>query len=141
MKTELPEGIEPDEIWRDVKRDLKNRFIGKLALTYRLNLKVLPSSLLNRAEPSSVSSVIVDSGSSEFFTTIKLFTLDRIGLLYRITHTLADLRLLIRVAKISTKGKYVSDLFYVQDLMGMKIKEKERLREIKRALLQQVNQR
>jgi [protein-PII] uridylyltransferase len=46
-------------------------------------------------------------------TIVEVFTRDRMGVLYAITQTLADLGLDISLAKISTEGEKVADVFYV----------------------------
>lgn len=46
-------------------------------------------------------------------TIVEVFTLDRVGVLYAITQTLADLGLDISLAKVSTEGEKVADVFYV----------------------------
>ena len=54
------------------------------------------------------------------FTLIEVFADDRVGLLYMITHTLFNLELDIRMAKIATKADQIADVFYVRDLEGQK---------------------
>lgn len=46
-------------------------------------------------------------------TIVEVFTLDRVGVLYAITQTLADLGLDISLAKVSTEGEKAADVFYV----------------------------
>jgi [protein-PII] uridylyltransferase len=46
-------------------------------------------------------------------TIVEVFTRDRMGVLYAITQTLADLGLDISLAKVSTEGEKVADVFYV----------------------------
>jgi [protein-PII] uridylyltransferase len=46
-------------------------------------------------------------------TIVEVFTLDRAGVLYAITQTLADLGLDISLAKVSTEGEKAADVFYV----------------------------
>ena len=81
-------------------------------------------------KPSLPPKVVVDNRSSDFFTLIEVFADDRVGLLYRITKTLFDFELDIRIAKIATKGDQVADVFYVRDLLGRKVENEERLRRI-----------
>ena len=45
-------------------------------------------------------------------TIVEVFTLDRVGVLYAITQTLAELGLDISLAKVSTEGEKVADVFY-----------------------------
>jgi len=139
MVTRLLSSNHPDEIWKQMKSDLENTFTGKLALTYRLNLKVLPPIPSNLSKHSSGQNVVVDNKMSDSFTLIQVFTQDRLGLLYKITRTLTDLRLVIRTARVSTENDQVADEFYVHDLTGKKVEEKEQMEEIKRAILHQIS--
>ena len=81
----------------------------------------------------------MDNESSDFFTLVEVFADDRVGLLYLITRTLFDLKLDIRIAKISTKGEQIADVFYVRDLEGQKVTHKEHVNEITRALLYEMS--
>ncbi len=118
---------------------MENTFTGKLALTYRLNLKVLHPIPSNLSNHSSGQNVVVDNKISDSFTLIQVFTQDKLGLLYKITRTLTDLRLAIRTARISTENNQATDEFYVHDLTGKKVEEKEQIEEIKRAILHQIS--
>ena len=82
--------------------------------------------------------MIIDNESSDFSTLIEVFADDRVGLLYKITRTLFELRLDIRIAKISTKVDQIADVFYVRDLDGQKIEDEDHLKEIKEALIYQI---
>jgi [protein-PII] uridylyltransferase len=82
----------------------------------------------------------VDNQSSDFFTLIEVFADDRVGLLYLITHTLFNLKLDIKIAKIATKGDQIADVFYVRDLYGQKMEDEDQLKEIERALLHRLGQ-
>ena len=46
-------------------------------------------------------------------TIVEVSTRDRVGVLYAITHTLAELGLDISLAKVTTEGEKVADVFYV----------------------------
>jgi len=131
--------INPDETWRKIKVDLKNTFNGKLALSYRLSQKAMPSIISSHGRPSLPPDVVVDNKSSDFFTLIEVFASDRVGLLYLITRTLFDLRLDIRIAKTGLKGDQIADVFYVRDLEGQKLEDEEQVKEIKRALIHQLS--
>jgi len=132
--------IHSDETWEKVRKDLENRFKGKLSLTYRLDQKSQSSILSPRYPSPRPPQVIVDNASSDFFTLIEVFADDHIGLLYLITRCLFDLRLDIRIAKISTKGDQAADVFYVRDLDGQKVEDATQVEEIKKALLHQLKQ-
>jgi [protein-PII] uridylyltransferase len=77
-----------------------------------------------------------DCDVSREHTVIDIFAHDEIGLLYRITRTLADLGLYIHVAKISTKVDQVTDTFYVKDIFGQSIRDESRREDIRKVLLE-----
>lgn len=129
-----------DETWKRIQRDLKNIFRGKLYLPYRLSQKNVPSLVSAHTKHARPPRVVVNNESSDFFTVIEVFAEDRIGLLYQITHTLTNLRLDIRVAKIATKGDLIADVFYVRDLEGQKVEDEDQVEEIRAALRQQLEQ-
>ena len=60
---------------------------------------------------------------------------DSVGLLHRLTHTLADLELDVRSARVSTLGAEVVDAFYVVEADGRPIDDAARRTDIERALL------
>ena len=140
IKTGPIQTIDPEAIWKKVMSDVQNRLTGKLALAPRLNMKLIASVRRRAEEILDDSRVVVDNASSDLFTLIKISARDRLGLLYWITQVLHDLRLVIRVARITTTAGRVEDVFYVHDAEGKKIEEREQVKEIKRALLYQVSQ-
>ena len=72
--------------------------------------------------------VTIDNRSSEEFTVIDVFTQDRVGLLFTITHTLFELGMEIHLARISTNADQALDVFYVSDREGDKVTDLERMR-------------
>ena len=131
--------IHPQETWNRMRKDLRNTFTGKLSLAYRLSKKAEPSILSKKKEPTRPPVVVVDNDSSDFFTLIEVFSNDRPGLLYLITHTLTNLRLDIRIAKIATMGDQIADVFYVRDLEGQKVEDKDQVEEIRKTLVHQLS--
>jgi len=89
-------------------------------------------------KPKHPPHVTINNTTSDFFTLVEVFANDRVGLLYLITRTLFELRLDIRIAKIATKGDQIADVFYVRDLLGQKVEDKDQIEEIERALLYQL---
>jgi [protein-PII] uridylyltransferase len=75
-----------------------------------------------------------DNEVSDNRTLIEVETEDRIGLLYTISQTLAELAIDIAGAKISTEKGAGIDSFYVREIDGSKILAPERQRAIERKL-------
>ncbi len=78
--------------------------------------------------------VTVDNGASDFFTVIEVGAPDRIGLLYDITRTLAELELDVHLAKVATYTDRVIDAFYVRDALGRKLDDAEQTSAVGAAL-------
>ncbi len=78
--------------------------------------------------------VTIDNSLSNDLTVIEVRGLDRPGLLFHLTKTLSDLNLDISSAHIATYGEKAIDVFYVTDLLGGKITNKERQYQIRKAL-------
>ena len=69
---------------------------------------------------------------------VDVFSPDRPGLLFAITHTLFELGYVIHLARISTNAELALDVFYICDRAGNKVEELERMRTLKAALLGQL---
>ncbi len=65
--------------------------------------------------------VLVNNSWSDEYTVVEVSGLDRPGLLFDLTRSIATLNLNIGSAHISTFGERVVDVFYVTDLTGQKI--------------------
>jgi [protein-PII] uridylyltransferase len=65
-----------------------------------------------RVTPAVATDIRLHDDSTQA-TIVEVSTRDHPGLLYAITHTLAELGLDISLAKISTEGEKVADVFYV----------------------------
>jgi [protein-PII] uridylyltransferase len=94
--------------------------------------------LLQKRVPKVSTVIQIDNEASEPFNIIEVFTDDRIGVLFDITHELHQLGLSIHVAKISTNVDQVADVFYVADQSGAKVTDPERLEQIKNTLYQRL---
>ena len=70
------------------------------------------SGMPKRVTPGVVTEIKL-SDESNAATIVEIATQDRMGVLYAITQTLADLGLDISLAKIATEGEKVADTFYV----------------------------
>jgi [protein-PII] uridylyltransferase len=121
--------------WPRVMADLELVLDGRLALQARLSERVRTYA---RGKPGLIAGrapmVGFDDRASVDATVIDVQAADGIGVLYRITHALAELDLDIRSAMVQTLGERVHDAFYVRD-RGGKITDARTLAEIERAIL------
>lgn len=104
-----------DGRWRKLGADLRNLLGGppdpsKVAalIAQRRPLSRMP----RRVTPQVATEIRIHDDSTRA-TIVEVFTRDRVGVLYAITQTLADLGLDISLAKVSTEGEKVADVFYV----------------------------
>ncbi len=80
----------------------------------------------------------MDNSVSDFYTVVEVFTHDRPGLLYRVAQKIFEMGLNLWMARISTKVDQVVDAFYIQDLSGGKIEDEEKIRMIKKEVLEEL---
>ncbi len=130
-----PDALYADEVWARVRRAIKYAQTGKLSLDYRLAEK-RNGFLAKKAGPGGgkAPEVSVDNEASELFTLVEVGADDRIGLLYDIAGALCDLDLEVHLAKASTSGDRIRDVFYVRSWEGGKVCDRERLAELRGAL-------
>lgn len=76
-------------------------------------------------DPITQGSIEIDFEEHNKFTIIDIYAPDKIGLLYTITHKMAELGLTVAFAKISTKVDGVLDAFYIQKNNGEKLRKSE----------------
>jgi [protein-PII] uridylyltransferase len=120
-----------EERWREFRSTLRRVLEGRLSLEHRVHGK--------RAHyPSPKGDLPVEvtahNDVSDVFTVVEVGCPDRIGLLFDITATLAELDLDVHLAKVATYGERVVDTFYVRDQLGRKIEEPERIADVERAV-------
>ncbi len=87
--------------------------------------------------PRVRTEITVSNSASDQYTVIDVFTQDRVGLLFTITHTLFHLGLLIHLARISTYADQALDVFYVTGREGKKLAE-QAIAEVKEALFERL---
>ncbi len=124
-----------EERWREFRSSLRKAIEGRVSLDFRVAEK------RKRYPPPRTDipvEIAVDNEASDFFTVIEVGAPDRIGLLFDITRTMADLRLDVHLAKVATYGERVIDAFYVRDVVGRKVEDPEQVSEIDRALTARV---
>jgi len=126
--------------WERVRIELQGVVEGRLKVAELVARRRKSGGLLVQpVKPRYPDRVEFDTDISREYTVIDIFTYDRVGLLYRITRTLADLGLYIYVAKISTKVDQAADTFYVKDIFGQKVSAEEKLEEIRSQLLESLS--
>jgi [protein-PII] uridylyltransferase len=120
-----------EERWREFRSTMRKVLDGRLSLAHRVDEK-----RAHYPEPRRDLAVEVEvhNDVSDFFTVVEVGCPDRIGLLFDVTSTLAELHLDVHLAKVATYGGRVVDAFYVRDELGRKIDDPEDVAEIRRAL-------
>ncbi|MBA3691463.1 MAG: ACT domain-containing protein, partial [Actinobacteria bacterium] len=108
----------PEERWREFRSVLRKVLEGRISLDHRVDEKRRHYPPPRRPSPVTVE---VDQDASDLFTVIEVGAPDRIGLLYDITRTLAELHLDVHLAKVATYTDRVIDTFYVRDELGRKV--------------------
>ena len=78
--------------------------------------------------------VFINNELSNTQTVLEINGKDRVGLLYFLTTKLTDLGIQIQSASVSTYGHRVVDVFYVKDIFGMKIINKNIFKKIRNEL-------
>ena len=122
--------------WKNVESDLQAVLEGRVRVGSLVKKRQKSATSLPRQKlPRFPNRVEFDTEISREYTVIDIFAHDQVGLLYRITQTLADLGLYIYVAKISTKVDQVTDTFYVKDIFGQPVKNTEKQEQVRIALL------
>ncbi len=116
--------------WEKIEQEMRQVIHGEVQVATLVAKRKRPTLLTVRPAPRFATRVDIDNEVSEEYTVIDIFTHDKVGLLYLITSTLAEMGLYIGVSKISTKVDQVADVFYVQDIFGHKITASEKLSEI-----------
>lgn len=132
LQVNSPQGIliTDEQRWQKIQDDMRKVLHGEANVAELVEKRHRPSLLTSRPTPRFATQVEIDNEVSEEYTVLDILTHDKVGLLYLITSTLTDLGLYIGVSKISTKVDQVADVFYVRDIFGQKIHNKERLAEI-----------
>ncbi len=81
----------------------------------------------------------IENQVSDRYTVIDVSMQDEVGLLYKITHALAELDLDIHMAIINTVANRATDAFYVVDEQGRKIVNYEFLEDVRQSLMEKLS--
>lgn len=106
---------EDDVRWRRLTGDLRALLVGPpdpAAVAALIAQRRPRSGMPARVTPEVVTELRLHDDSTHA-TIVEVATRDRVGVLYAITQTLADLGLDISLAKVATEGEKVADVFYV----------------------------
>ncbi|MFC3100164.1 [protein-PII] uridylyltransferase [Altererythrobacter lauratis] len=123
---------EEDQLAR-LKKSIEDALAGKIDIVPKLAARPLARS---RAETFRVEPrVLFDNEASDRFTVIEVTATDRPALLNRLTRAMFEASLIINSAHITQYGERAVDTFYVTDLLGHKIFNKDRLAKVEAALL------
>jgi [protein-PII] uridylyltransferase len=119
-----------EERWRSFRKTLRRAVEGQAGLAH-----LVADKRAHYPAPSSASpiTVKVDNEASDFYTVVEVGAPDRIGLLFDITKTLADLELDVHVAKVATYPGRVIDAFYVRNVDGTKVTDPDQVARIEAA--------
>ncbi len=103
-----------------IESDLEDVLAGRRAASALASPAARPRRR-EREGPRVATKVIVDNRASPRHSVVEVFTRDRPGLLYQLARVIAERGLSIALAKISTEGSRVVDVFYVADDTGNKL--------------------
>jgi [protein-PII] uridylyltransferase len=106
---------EDDPRWQKLLADLRAVLAGPpdpAAVASLIAKRRPPSGLPPRVTPGVKTEIKIADDSAQA-TIVEVATRDRVGVLYAITHAIAELGLDISLAKVATEGEKVADVFYV----------------------------
>jgi [protein-PII] uridylyltransferase len=101
-----------DRLLEDLRQLFGQRSPDPVAVANLIAKRRPRSGMPKRVTPGVLTDIRLHDDSTAA-TIIEVSTRDRVGVLYAITQTLADLGLDISLAKVATEGEKVADVFYV----------------------------
>jgi [protein-PII] uridylyltransferase len=117
--------------WRAFRMTLRRTIEGSISLEHRVDEKRRHYPTPRFPAPVTIRE---HNDVSEFSTVIEVGAPDRIGLLFDVTRTFAELHLDVHLAKVATFDGRVVDSFYVRDALGRKVVDATLLAEIDASL-------
>jgi [protein-PII] uridylyltransferase len=126
-------GVRPD-FWERVATGIEESLAGTGDMTAKIEdaRRRIPHTPQLRVNiPPEVR---VDNKVSSRFTVVDVICGDRIGLLYGLSRALADLNCDIHFAKIATTQGVATDVFYVTEIGGGQVTDRERIANLRRLL-------
>ncbi len=132
----VPDPLRVQELWERVRSDLTRVLSDETALDDLLQRKRNWAPISMKPVVRKEDKVVIDENASDFYTVIEVYTWERPGVLHTISKVLHSFDLSIKVAKITTPGAQVVDVFYVTDSLGEKILDPGLHARLEEALLQ-----
>lgn len=130
-----------EDRWQRVERDLERVITGQQDIADLVgaahHIRHADKKFVRRV----TTEVTIDNRTSEQYTVVDVFTQDRVGLLFAITHTLFKLGLQIHLARITTNADQALDVFYISDADGNKISDIRAQRDLRKKLLDKLEDR
>jgi [protein-PII] uridylyltransferase len=124
-----------------LQKDLGEILSGKVSLKDLIFDRKESNGIKQKVIPSVQGEVKINNLDSDFYTIVEVIGEDRLGILYEITQALTDHGCDVHFARISTLGNRIVDVFYVQDEWGEKIKEKNKIDQVKRTVSHRLTSR
>jgi [protein-PII] uridylyltransferase len=121
------------ELWRSLQETLRRVLCGEVDVRALLARRGRPLGETESPVRGPVE-VSITNEESEFYTIADVTANDRLGLLYDLTHAVAQEGLEIYMSKASTLLDQVADSFYLKDAEGRKIFDPEVLERLGRSL-------
>lgn len=121
------------ELWRGLQETLRRVLSGEADVPTLLDRRGRPLGETAAPRRGSVE-VNITNEESEFYTIADVTADDRLGLLYDLTHAVAEEGLEIYMSKASTLLDQVADTFYLKDSEGRKILDPKVLERLETSL-------
>ena len=133
--SEPPENLFADEVWARISRSINYALVNKLDLEARLEERRNSPLFKSRTGPKLRPIVTIDNTGSDFYTVMEVATTDRTGVLFDMARTLAEHKVSIHLAKITTIKGRAADIFHVRDENGQKLTDEKRIADVRKSLL------
>jgi len=115
-----------------LKQAVEDALANRSKLSTKLDARPLAHS---RAGAFTITpNTMVDNEASNRFTVIEVNAQDRPALLNELAYALFESKVTVHSAHISTYGERAVDTFYITDLLGAKIENKVRLKNLRKKL-------
>ena len=121
------------EQWARIRQEMEAAIAGEKEIDAIVGHR-FKRRLLSWGQRHRAPEIVVDNDVSAAETVVEVGADDRLGLLYTIAATFAELGCSIERARITTHVDRVIDVFYIRDAGGGKIVDRERLDRIRREL-------